>query len=85
MPLPFGALADEGVCRGCHVQVHAGDWAEWGRMGGRKSARMRRMYAGGQRGFRVQMHGKVEVVERVDVVQTSWALLKDIWESKFEP
>ena len=43
------------VCRACHVQVHAGDWIAWGRMGGVISARMRRMRAGSRWVFREQM------------------------------
>ena len=43
------------VCRHCHVMIHKGDWAKRGRIGGRMSARMRRMYAGGERAFRTQM------------------------------
>lgn len=43
------------VCRGCHVRVHAGDWATWGQMGGQVSARMRRMRAGSIYAFRRQM------------------------------
>jgi len=61
MPRCNGGDGDPGnlvdVCRSCHIRVHAGDWAEWGRIGGRMSVRMRRMYAGGERAFRRQMQG----------------------------
>jgi len=43
------------VCRPCHVAVHEGDWAVWGRLGGIVSARMRRMKAGSVYAFRRQM------------------------------
>jgi len=59
MPRCNGGAHDPGnlvdVCRSCHVRIHSGDWAEWGRIAGRMSARMRRMYAGGERAFCRQM------------------------------
>jgi len=48
-----GNLVD--VCQPRNVRIHQEDWTELGRIGGRMSARMRRMCAGGESAFCRQM------------------------------